>query len=64
MHHFFLLDTEEGVGEEGGALPCDSQGFVVIEESSRGSSGGDPWSRVMELPERLGEKLLGLKEAG
>ena len=64
-------DNEEGapVGEL--RLSSDSQGFVAVveeeqgmaSEDSRGSSSvGNPWDRVGELPGRLGEKLLELKD--
>lgn len=52
-------------------LSSDSQGFVAVveeeqgmaSEESRGSSSvGNPWERVGELPGRLREKLLELKD--
>ena len=57
-----------GVEEE---AVSNSQGFVTIDEevgrergSEQSSPEEDPWSRVGELPEGLGEKLLELREEG
>ncbi len=74
------VDPEDGdavrmeEGEEDEELkttPPASQGFDTVEEvgwedggGGESSSEGDPWSRIGELPESLGEKLLELREEG